>query len=526
LILAGKIAKMSNTRISMTYITQILNLYKTGSSRRTISKILGIHRSTVSYYIDCYVSNGSPVLDDTDSSGILCKLCNAKPVKPINDRYLALEEFVQSRDSRRKMVGFTIENLYGEYIELYQDQTPYSRAQFYKIVNSLWNTPKGSVKLNHRLGDKLYIDYTGKLLKYYDTTLKREVSLQVMVCILPASGYIYVEAMESQRIGMFLQGIISALNYIGGVPKALVTDNLKSAVTRVGKYESIINQQLQNLTSYYGTTCDPTRSRAPTDKAMVEGAVKIVYSKIFYHTQNKQYGDIKEVNQAIRSKLLELNLATLSNSDKSRLDQFAEEQAYLSPLPVYPYELMQCQRAKVQKMGYVLCSQYKNYYSVPYIYIGKQVELHYNTRTLEIIHANQRIAVHDVNLRKGHYTTNTNHLSSQNKVVAEWSPEYFKDKAKHLGTKANEYISRLIDSKPYPEQSYKQILGILNLAKQYGGQRLDAACYRALQIHQYRYGLIKQILENNMDQVECISQDEQNHTIIPHENVRGASYYY
>ena len=71
------------------------------------------------------------------------------------------------------------------------------------------------------------------------------------------------------------------------------------------------------------------------------------------------------------------------------MDRYLEETAHLNPLPQQRYEVKQYRKAKVQKMGYVLCNSYKNYYSVPYRYIGKKVELRYDTRRLEIYYKSQ-----------------------------------------------------------------------------------------------------------------------------------------
>ena len=81
---------------------------------------------------------------------------------------------------------------------------------------------------------------------------------------------------------------------------AIVPDNLKSAVTKSHRYEPTLNQTLADLDEHYGTTVLPARVYRPKDKALVEGAVKIVYSRIYAAIRNQQFFSLEELNMAIR----------------------------------------------------------------------------------------------------------------------------------------------------------------------------------------------------------------------------------
>ncbi len=110
----------------------------------------------------------------------------------------------------------------------------------------------------------------------------------------------------------------------------------------------------------------------------------------------------------------------------SRVKQYLEiEKALLTPLPGSPYELQEFRKAKVQKMGYVYLHQNRNYYSVPFRYIGQQVEVQYDSNQVEIYYKQERIASHKLNYRPGAYTTNKEHLSSSHKFYQQWSPDFF-----------------------------------------------------------------------------------------------------
>ena len=103
----------------------------------------------------------------------------------------------------------------------------------------------------------------------------------MLVCVLGCSQLSYVEAVESQKKDHFITGVENALHYFGGVPQAIVPDNLKSAVTRASKYEPYLNETFQDFALYYGTVILPTRSLKPRDKALVERTVNIIYKRIY-----------------------------------------------------------------------------------------------------------------------------------------------------------------------------------------------------------------------------------------------------
>ena len=276
---------------------------------------------------------------------------------------------------------------------------------------------------------------------------------------------------------------------------------------------------------HYNTTIDPTRTYHPKDKALVEGAVKICYNSIFYEVQKHTYFSLVQLNAAIQKQLVKLNDRRLTHCDYSRKDQYEQEKSHLNPLPIYRYAVKQYRNAKVQKMGYVLCSTYKNYYSVPYRYIGKKVELRYDSRSLEIYHKGVRIAIHITSQTKGQYVTITAHLASNNQAYIKWSPQYFSDIAAQHGSEIQSYVDGLISQRPYPEQAYRQVQGIFALVKTYSPCRVNKACQLACEYPHYSYKMIKEILHNNQDQQVNIYQEKTNRTIPVHDNVRGSEYY-
>ena len=153
--------------------------------------------------------------------------------------------------------------------------------------------------LEHHPGDKLYIDFAGKLLSYIDKETGEEISVQVFVACLPYSDYAFAMAVPSQKTDDFIHALQCCLKDLGGVPQTLVPDNLKAAVVKASRYEPTINKVLEDFANHYTTTVTPARVRKPQDKALVENQVKLIYSRVYAKIRHQQFFDITSLNKAI-----------------------------------------------------------------------------------------------------------------------------------------------------------------------------------------------------------------------------------
>jgi hypothetical protein len=381
--------------------------------------------------------------------------------------------------------------------------------------------------MEHKAGDKMFVDYTGKKLQVVDKLSGEITDVEVFVAILGCSQLTFVMAMASQRKEDFIMGCEQALHFYGGVPQAIVPDNLKSAVTKASKYEAQLNDNFAAFAEHYHTFGFPTRTYKPKDKALVEGAVKIIYTTIFSKIDSKVYHSLDDLNIDILQHLQVHNSSLLTGQKYSRLQQFEElEKQTLQPLNPYPFELMSVQLSTVNKYGHVLLSVDKRYYSVPFKLIGKRLKIKYSTKKLSVYDDIEIVAVHDRFSGKGHkYITVQDHLASQHKYLSEWNPQKFMEMATAIDEVVANYISKILSREMYPEQSYKSCSGVLNLAKRVGKQRLINACRRADGYGLYNYGIIDQILRSKADNIAFEDDEPTNPSMPLHENIRGQDYY-
>lgn len=322
-----------------------------------------------------------------------------------------------------------------------------------------------ATRQDHKAGDKFYIDFAGVKLSFVNRETGEAIEVEVFIAILGASQLTYVEAVMSQqkkiaRATPLILACENAFHYIGGVPAAVVPDNLKAAVTKSNRYEPTLNETFEDFANHYGAAILPTRAYQPSDKALVEGAVKIVYSRIYAPLRKQVYSSLSELNAAIWAALEVHNNQLLRGRNYSRRLQFEEiEGGALSPLR--RYEFKKQSHATVLKNGHVNLSVDKHYYGVPYRFIGKKVKLLFSGTLVEIYYRYERIALHQRVKSPYSYSTDKEHLASTHRFSTEWTPDKFVEWASSIHDDVRLYILKILDRKQHPEQAYRSCIGIV-----------------------------------------------------------------
>jgi transposase len=513
---------MRKRKISMKKVREIIRLDEDCKlSQRQISKALSLSRPMVSEYLRKIKASGlkykeiQAIPDDA-----LLEILNTRSMK--NEKREKLQSKFGYFTKELKSVGVTRYLLWEEYIR--ENPGGYSYSQFCYHFHEWEKNDEISMHIEHKAGDKLFVDYTGKKLNIVNTFTGEFQEVEVFVAVLGASQLTYVEAVKSQKKEDWILATENSLRYIKGVPRAIVPDNLKSAVTKADKYEPEINPEYQDFARHYNTAIIPARPYKPKDKAMVEGAVRIVYSWIFARIRDEVFHSLDQLNARIKELLDEYNNRKMQKLGISRRELFTEvEEKELLPLPVEKYTLKHYKRLKVQFNYHIYLNDDKHYYSVPYRYKGKHVDVLYTDRTVEIYHNNTRVAIHGRNCRKNGYTTKNEHMHPHHRYKDNWNPEKLINWGEGLGPSVKAVIEAVLQSSKHPEQNYKTCLGILHLKKEYGKKRLEKACCRALFYDNYSYRFIKNILVNKLEGVEEVALFEEE--LPSHENIRGNNYY-
>jgi len=356
---------MANTTLSMSKIRKILRMYHHGRSIMSIAAQTDASRNTVKKYLTAFKDSDFTfdevnALNDKELEEFFGKSKERAP----SSMMLSMLRCFPHVDKELKRVGVNRQILWKEYYKEFPDGYKYSQFCFYF---NQWKARVNPVMhMDHKVGDKLYVDFAGQKMSITDKDTGEIIQVEIFVAILGASQLTYVEAVISQQKEDFVTACEHTLQYIGGVPDAIVPDNLKAAVTKSSRYEPTLNETFEDFADHYGTTILPARAFRPRDKALVEGAVRIMYTRIYAPLRKAVFHSLKELNEAIRVELELHNNLLLQGRNYSRRQQFEEiERHVLAPLPVLPYELKKQFHATVMKNGHVCLGLDKHYYSIP-----------------------------------------------------------------------------------------------------------------------------------------------------------------
>lgn len=507
----------------MLNIRHILRLYTQNQTQSEIIIQTGIHHLILKNIIKDFKTSKLSFAEINElSDRDLEELFKKPPENLHSEKLKTLYSLFPQIDRELKRKGVTKGLLFEEYKKKHPDGAGRSAFLFHF---SQWKARKiPTMRQNHKAGDKLFIDFAGERLNITDKETNKVKQVEVFVAVLGASQFTYVEAVFTQRKEDFISACENALQFFGGVPAAIVPDNLRSAVTKSDKYEPTINETFADFAEHYNTTILPARAYRPTDKAVVENTVKIVYTRIYARLRDDVFYTLESLNNAILVALEEHNNQTLTGKDCSRKQQYEQiEKSVLLPLPAMRYEFKKQLYATVAKNGHVALSPDKHYYSVPFSCIGKRVKVLFTSYNVEIYDNYERVALHKRVQSPFKYTTDKEHLPPAHRFVAEQEPEKLLVAADDIHKDVKLYLVKILETKKHPEYLYKICIGVLNLSKKYGNERLTKACQRAIIFGIYNYRIVKKILESGLD-IQEIEGDDQ--TEMPlHDNIRGSDYY-
>jgi transposase len=510
---------MPRKRTKVEKIREILRLnQELKLSIRQIADATGVSKTSVGEYLAEYKRSGLQYREVLDMADKELAEVFEKRNKTVNPLYEGLSKDFPYYEKELARVGVTLYLLWEEYKERNPDGFSYSRfCHHYRMWESKLKT---GMRIEHKAGDLIYADFTGKKMHYVDADTGEVIPAEIFITILGASQLIYVEAVRSQKLEDWIWANENAWRYYGGTTKGICPDNLKSAVTKACNYEPLLNETYDDLARHYSTVILPTRPGKPKDKALVENAVRIVYQRIFAKLRNQDFFSLAELNEAVWEELEKLNNAPFQRRDISRRQLFNEiEKNQLQPLPTERYEIRHYQVSKVEFNHHVYLREDKHYYSVPYQYTGQKVKTLYTTRNVEIYKENVRIALHKRNHRPYGYTTEKSHMPAGHQFVDGWNTERFINWASKMGGPVKTFIERLLDSKEHPQQAFKSCMGVLKLSKGYTPKDLEIVCKRALDLNCISFKFIKNSLKNNIHKTQQEGPIEMK---LPfHENIRG-----
>lgn len=303
--------------------------------------------------------------------------------------------------------------------------------------------------------------------------------------------------------------------------RIIVPDNTRNAVTKSNYYEPVLNSAYWNFAQHYGVAVIPARVRRPQDKSPVEGSIGWLEVWLLEWLRDQTFDSFLELNAAVHERLPQLSERPFEKRPGSRRHIFLEiDKPLLRPLPAIPYEIAEFITCRVPKNDHVPYDGF--HYSVPFRLYKQKVVLRVTSSTIEILDENLcRVALHERHYTGSTYITDIHHMPPNHQHQQEangFKGANYREWAKTFGENTYTVINQLLNAQAAEEQAYRSCMGLLQMGKSVGEERLEAACGKALAMHSPTYSTVKKILKNHQESVPVL---EMPMTTPLHENLRG-----
>lgn len=415
----------------------------------------------------------------------------------------------------------------------YKQEHPsgYQYTQYCHYYNEYVTQNYGSDKVTMAVeripGEKLYIDWIGDQPEILVDSYTGEIhKVHFFVTTIGVSSLIYAEAFEDEKLPSFIAGTVHALDYYGAVPKHLVPDNLRAAVTKHTKDELILNTAYQDLENFYEVVVLPPPPRKPTGKATVEKHVQYLETHLLEDLKEKIYFHIEDINRDIKTKIAEINNRIVKNTGLSRMEAYLRyDKPQMKPLAGGSFSLCEYKYfAHIPNNCHLLFDNH--YYSVLYTYYNQPAILKATMAEIKICDMNNKlICTH----RRSYndfpkYITKSEHLKPEHqyyKDVNSKDSSYYRRWASGYGP----YLSKLIDAvllaPAHEEQAYNSCNGILHMCTDQSKLLVEEAAKICIESSACRYSYFKKTL----NRLSASSATKAGNTLPKHENLRGKEIY-
>ena len=384
---------MPAERAPMRKVREVLRLrHALGVSERQIAIAIGVSRSTVGEYLRRAAVIGItwPVPEEMDDAELERRLFTPPTFEEKLARPLPDWNHVHKELKRR---GVTLLLLWEEYRAEHADGYGYSR--FCDLYRD-WRKTHLADACGRRTGRPRSCSSTSPATRCRCSTAAAGDGA-TRPHLRRGAGRIQLHL----RAGALDEGLpdwigahVNAFNAIGGVPKAVVCDNLKAGVTATCRYEPGINRTYQELAEHYDTAILPTRPRKPRDKAKVEVGVLIVERYVLARLRNRRFFSLFELNAAIREIVVRSQRPDHAQARRQprRAVRHRSIGRRSKRCRANAYQYAEWKKCRVAPDYHVEVGDH--YYSVPSRLIREQVEARITDTTIEILHKGGRVASH------------------------------------------------------------------------------------------------------------------------------------
>jgi transposase len=421
----------------------------------------------------------------------------------------------------------------------YKEDNPdgYQLSQFYKLYGDFqernYGGKKASMPVERIPGEKLYLDWVGdqpELLIIPGTGEIKKV--HVFAATLAFSSKVYAEVFADEKMPSFITGTVNALSAYGALPKHLVPDNLKAAVTKHTKDELVLSSAYSDLEDFYDVIVLPPPSGKPKGKSTVENHVRYLEVHLVEKLKEGAYTSLEALNEATRQIVAAINERPFKDRSDIRDSRNMAFEKYdrpqMRPLPGGTYQA--CDYKYFLRIPDNYHLEYDgHYYSVSYTLRGKPAILKATMSEIRICdEANRLICTHPRSYKAfPRYITEDAHMRPEhlyNKELNVNDGAYYRRWATALGPFMATLIDRVLKSAKHEEQAYRSCAGILHMCKDVPRDVIEEVAAKCLEANAAKYTYFKRAL-NQAGAARSEGGALRDKRLPEHDNIRGKGYY-
>lgn len=360
------------------------------------------------------------------------------------------------------------------------------RSTVTSYVSQLKKNKKIFIRIHTKPGEEAQVDFGYIGLTMTKSGKKRKTWVFNMK--LSCSRLDYYETVYDQRVETFIGCHINAFRYFGGVPEYVKIDNLKAAILEANFYEPVYQQLYKAFADYSGFRPLPCRIYSPNDKGKVESGIKYVKGNFFAGRKFKDKDDMDRqlkhwqentCNSRIHGTTRKVPREVFDNEEKMKLKQ----------LPIVEFKMPEVGTRLVYHDCHIYVDY--NYYSVPFEFAGKNVDIELTDKMVKIFYNNKQIAVHPIAEGQGNFVTKESHYPKYKMMSSTQYQEKYQIKMKEVGPYAEQLFFIILEN--HKNDWSRPVQGILSLRKTYGCDVVNKSCKRAIAFGVHEYQIIKNI---------------------------------
>ena len=358
-------------------------------------------------------------------------------------------------------------------------------------------------------GELAEVDF-GRLGLVPDPETGRRRLAWALVVVLVHSRHQYVHVTFSQKLPDVLGGLEDAWQWFGGVPSRVVVDNLKAAIDKADRYEPVSQRTFEEYARHRGFVIDPTRSRDPKGKPVVERQVPYVRESFF---RGETWLDLAHVQrEALRWCAQTAGMRIHGTTRQRPLAVFENvERAHLLPFEGERFDPPHWGQYKVHPDHHV--SFQRALYSVPHAFLHRTVWVRGDSKLVRIYADGTLVKTH-ARRPPGARSTDYDDYPKELTAYALRDPARMIRQAEEHGTHLGAFMTELL-SGTVPWAKIRQAQKLLRMGTKYGWHRLDRACRRALAFQLINVHRVESILLQDLDRLATAKESEGPTQVIP-----------